>query len=114
MRLKHVPFALLFIVLAGCGTPGSDEHANPEAAEEEIERGPHGGRLLRSGDFALELRIFEQGVPPEYHAYGHLDGKPLAPTEFALNVTLSRLGGRVDQFDFTPTGDFLRGNGVVR
>lgn len=108
-------FGLVFAALSGCGmSTQSEEHGGAEAAAEEMERGPHGGRMLRGGDFALELWIFEQGVPPEYHAYGYMDDKPLAPGEFTARVTLSRLGGRTDRFEFAPSGNFLRGNGVVR
>ena len=35
-----------------------------QGAAGEFERGPHRGRLLRDGDFALEVTIFETGVPP--------------------------------------------------
>lgn len=89
------------------------------AAEEEHEdaesfpRGPHNGRLLSDGDFSVELAIFEDGVPPEFHAWAYVDGKQLAPGDWQLNVTLRRLGGRVDQFRFAPSGDFLRGDVVA-
>jgi len=103
--------------LIGCGASKSEhEHGagHEEAAAAEFERGPHGGRLLRDGDFALEVRIFEEGVPPEYHLYGYQNERPLKPTEFDASLTLKRLGGHVDRFSFKPTGDFLRGDGIVR
>jgi cobalt-zinc-cadmium efflux system membrane fusion protein len=69
--------------------------------------------MLRSGEFALEVKIFEEGVPPEYHLYGFENNRPLAPAEFQASVTVKRLGGRVDQFKFKAVGDFLRGEGTV-
>ena len=107
---------LIALPLTACGASQSDqEHAaGHEEAPAEFARGPHGGRLLRDGEFALEVRIFEDGVPPEYHLYGYENDRPLKPTDFHASVTLKRLGGGVDRFAFRPTGDFLRGDGVVR
>jgi cobalt-zinc-cadmium efflux system membrane fusion protein len=68
---------------------------------------------LRSGDFALEVTIFEDGVDPEYRAYAYRDGEPVGPGEVGLAIELGRLGGRTDRFAFTPQDDFLRGDGVV-
>jgi cobalt-zinc-cadmium efflux system membrane fusion protein len=69
--------------------------------------------LLQEGSFAIELAIFESGVPPEYHAWPTLDGKPLPLDEVDLTVELTRLGNNVDRFQFTPQGDYLKGDGVV-
>jgi len=99
--------------LAGCG-PASDmpsgEHG---AAAEEFERGSHRGRMLRTGDFALEITIFESGVPPEFHVYPYDGGKPVDPSKVALTIDLKRLGGRVDRFPFKPEKDYLKGEGTV-
>ncbi|MGK2924170.1 MAG: efflux RND transporter periplasmic adaptor subunit [Lysobacterales bacterium] len=79
----------------------------------EFERGPHGGRILKDGDFALELAIFETGVPPEYRAWATTAGKPTDPQDVNLEVRLTRLGNRVDRIKFQPQDDFLRGDQVV-
>ena len=48
--------------LMACSPPhGSDPHGHDHAAE-EIVRGPHGGRLLVDGEFAVELAIFDRRV----------------------------------------------------
>jgi cobalt-zinc-cadmium efflux system membrane fusion protein len=70
--------------------------------------------MLRDGDFAIEVTIFEDGVDPEFHIYAYRDDTLVAPGDVQLNVELSRLGGKDDRFAFTPGGDFLRGGGVVR
>ncbi len=117
MRTQALFLVLCAALLVACGgnteaTSVSGETAESAAAA-DYERGPHGGRMLRSGDFGLEVKIFEEGVPPEYHLYGYTKGTPVAPTAFQARVMLRRLGGQVDRFKFTPVGDFLRGDGVV-
>lgn len=82
-------------------------------AEETPERGPHNGRLLRNGNFVLELAIFETGIPPEFRAWATDGGRLLGPESVDLSVRLTRLGNRVDQFDFRPEEDFLRGTAAV-
>lgn len=107
---------LALSLLAGCGDPNATkEAAEPEAAAaaDDYERGPHRGRMLRDGDFAVEITIFEDGVEPEYRLYPYRGGKPLAPSEVQLTLEQKRLGGKVDRFAFRPQEDFLRGNGVV-
>jgi cobalt-zinc-cadmium efflux system membrane fusion protein len=69
--------------------------------------------LLRDGDFAVEVTIFEDGVDPEYRVYPFLDDKPLDPAKVDLTIELGRLGGQKDPFAFVPQADFLRGDGVV-
>lgn len=94
------------------GEEGGDEHGHGEGAA-EFERGPHNGRLLEHKDFALELAIFESGVPPQWRVWLYEDGKPLPPAAAKVRVLVRRLDGEVNTFDFAPEGDFLRGNGVV-
>lgn len=100
--------------LVACGAREAaheDEHGH--AAAEAIERGPHDGRLLRDGDTVLELAIFEDGVPPEFHAWLTKAGQPVAPAQVRLEVTLRRLGGVTDVHRFTPRGDTLVGDATV-
>jgi len=47
------------------GEQASSGH-HEEAAEAEPAKGQHGGRLLRDGDFELELAYFETGMPPSF------------------------------------------------
>ncbi|MEQ1819005.1 MAG: efflux RND transporter periplasmic adaptor subunit [Terricaulis sp.] len=109
--LKAALAALVLSFAAACGG-GAAEGEHEEAAA-EYERGPHRGRMLRDGDFAIEMTIFEDGVPPEFHIYAYRNDQPIDPREVELSVALTRLGGRVDQFRFTPEGDFLKGDAVV-
>jgi len=97
------------------GVSETDEHGDVhgEGHAEEFERGPHGGRLLESGDFALELTIFEDGMPPQYRVYAYHYGEAVPPGEVKLQIELARLGGRTDLITFTPEAEYLRGNEVV-
>lgn len=101
-------------LLAACGqAPGTGEGGQGAAASGEFERGPHRGRMLRLGDFAVEITIFETGVPPEYRVYAYKGGAPLKPADVKLAIVLKRLGGKTDNFAFAAEGGYLRGNGVV-
>jgi cobalt-zinc-cadmium efflux system membrane fusion protein len=112
--LKHSKFrSLLFVLVAVLGTAtlhAADEHEDEAAAAPE---GPHHGRLLTDGEFAVELAIFEDGVAPEFHAWAYLDDKQLAPGAWQLTVQLTRLGGDTTGFMFVAADDFLRGESVV-
>ncbi len=102
--------------LASCGKSTLEDtgtDAQGAGAIDEPQKGPHNGRLLEDGDFAVELAIFESGVPPEYRAWARQDGKALAPDAVKLSVELTRLDGEKNVFRFAPQDDFLRGDGVV-
>lgn len=115
MNKLIVTLLALGLLLAGCGAnhDSADEHEHGHAEADASERGPHNGRLLREGDFALELAIYETGIPPEYRVWMYEDGQPLPPNAATVEVDLVRLGGRHDRFTFRPEGDYLRGSGEV-
>lgn len=106
------------IFLVACGdrdAPQVGVEASGHTAEAaDYERGPHRGRLLRDGDFSLELQVFEDGVPPEIHVYLFRNDQPLPVTAATVRVELTRLDGRVDKFRFAPQGEYLKGDGIVR
>ncbi|MDO9454423.1 MAG: efflux RND transporter periplasmic adaptor subunit [Stagnimonas sp.] len=112
-----IVFLLLSLGLAACddAKPGTADHAdhadNAAAHTEEIVKGPHGGRLLRDGDFALEVSIFERGVPPEFRLYPTQGGKPIALKDVQVTMGLRRIsglpGGVTDQHTFVAKDDYL-------
>ena len=112
--MKLILSMLLGLLLLGCSSHDDDGHdeSGHEHGVAEFERGPHGGRLLRDGDFALELAIHEAGVPPEFRVWLYENDK-LLPAAADIRVKLTRLDGEVNEFVFQPEGEFLRGNGVV-
>ncbi len=91
----------------------SDNTTHGETESIEIIKGPHGGRMLSSEHFDLELSIFETGVPPEFRAWARFKKQPLKPAEVELGISLTRLGGKVDKINFKPHGDALRGDNVI-
>lgn len=114
IALAIIVFAAKWM-LSNTATHFSHEHIEHSAGmeEEDFARGPHRGRLLTEDNFAVEVTIFETGVPPEFHIYAYDQGQIIDPAEVNLSIELGRLGGDVDVFKFTPQADYLRGDGVV-
>ncbi|MFT5131826.1 MAG: cobalt-zinc-cadmium efflux system membrane fusion protein [Gammaproteobacteria bacterium] len=81
--------------------------------EQDFPRGPHNGRLLQDGLLALEITIFESGVPPEFHIYPSYQDKAIDPESVNVNLELGRTGNTIDQFEFESQGEYLRGDNVV-
>ena len=106
--------AVSTLSLTACGSSEPGMEAGEEHKEgAEVPKGPNGGRLLKDGDFAVEVTIFEDGQEPQFRVFASRDGKPVEAGAVKLTMTLKRLGGQVDQFAFVPQGKFLAGQGVV-
>lgn len=113
-NIARLAAALVFIApLAACGSGSQPAAEQGKESEGEPAKGPHNGRLLKDGDFAVEMTIFEDGVPPQFRVYPTRDGKPVDAKTVQLTVTLKRLGGEVNTFPFKAENDFLTGQGVV-
>ena len=113
-NLCAIAALVALVPLAACGgrALGPTDHGG-DHAEAEPEKGVHGGRLLKDGDFAVEMTIFEDGQEPQFRVYPTRDGKTLDPKAVNLSVTLRRLGGEVNRFAFKPEGAYLAGQGTV-
>jgi len=111
-KLLHtIGLSLMIGVLIAYSNPTfSIESSDSEQAEKPVEKGAKGGRLLKDGDFVIELSIFETGVPPEFRVWVYNKGVVLNPAEVDLKITLTRLGGVEDHIKFAPQADFLRGD----
>ncbi|ANO53330.1 efflux RND transporter periplasmic adaptor subunit [Woeseia oceani] len=112
-------WALVFsLLLAACGDAGTgsngheDEHGHGEEAA-AMEQGPNGGRLLEDQGFVVELAIVEEAAAPQYRAWPSRNCNAVPPADVQLQVSLSRLGGRVDQISFEPSANFLRSTSPV-
>lgn len=104
---------LLAIAALACGRDDDASHGAEHQETAAYERGPHGGRWLADGDFAIELTIFEEGVAPEFRAFAYRDDEPLDPGTVQLEVTLRRLGDRVERIRFAPRAGYLLGDQTV-
>jgi len=120
MKIFQYKIWLATLVLGLVGCDGVGQHSTEPApkghegtAAAEPAKGPHGGRMLLDGDFALELAIFETGVPPEFRVWVTNGGAPVSPEDVKLQITLTRLGDVRDEIDFVQQDDFLRGDTVI-
>lgn len=102
-----------WILLGGQSHGPEDEHGHGAEKSTEAAKGPHGGRLLREGDFAVEMTIFERGVPPELRVYAFENGKPLAPGQARVEVALERLGAPPRPVPLRVRQDFLQSEGEI-
>ena len=94
-------------------TVSDEEHEESAELSETFPRGPHRGRLLTQNEFALEVTIYETGVPPQFRVYAYQNDKPLSPEQVQLAMTLHRFGGRSEHIQFMPEADYLLGNAVI-
>ncbi len=101
---------LLVLICAPWHTSAAENSEDGDSAPE----GPHGGRLLSQDTFALEITIFDTGVPPEMRIYAFEDGAPIDPGLVDVQVRLDRLGVEVDVLSFNSELDYLVGDVVVR
>lgn len=114
IRPRAVAAALLLVLpLGACGGGSEPAEQHGEGEPAEAPKGPHGGRLLTDGDFAVEISIFEEGQEPQFRVFPTRDGKAVDPKTVNLAVTLKRLGGQVDRFRFKPEQDYLAGQDIV-
>lgn len=111
IMLKVLTCALVLAFVSACEMAGEPEDS-AMLAEDDYERGPNNGRMLRQEDFAVELAIVESGVPPEFRAWATERGNSVNANAVDLTVTLERLGGR-DEIAFENQGAYLRGDQVV-
>lgn len=80
---------------------GNDEH------EEEVAKGPKGGRLFGEKDFQAEVTIYEPaGLEPNFRVYFYANGKPLDPAGIELTLELHRIN-RIDIITVEKQGMFL-------
>lgn len=75
--------------------------------------GPHGGRMLKKGNIAVEMTIYEQGMPPHFRTYLYKRDKPLAPSSANLVVTLKRFNDETNAIQFEPIDGFLQSREVI-
>jgi membrane fusion protein, heavy metal efflux system len=109
---KYIPVlivlavGLVLAILILTTGKGNEEHAHTE----DFKRGPHGGKLFEKGDVAVEVTIYESGVPPEFRLYVYENEKPVAPAQAHIVVELDRLAKPLETINFAPREDYLLGD----
>ena len=112
-KLKQIIYIFMASMIVACSNNPSSETDHMEAAEEEAPRGPNGGILLEQDGFALEVAIFEAGTPPKYRLYAYENGTPISASNVNASITLTRLDGEKNEFNFTAQGDYLTDDNIV-
>lgn len=116
---KLFTISAVSMLLAACDDSssskgGSSHDQGPEdGVEQDIKKGPNGGRLLEDGNFSVEITIFEQGRPPQFRLYAYENNTAISPEQVKATITLTRLDGEENLFSFIPEADYLSGDGVV-
>ena len=108
--------ALLVVWMLNAPEDTYDSHTHDhehEEHDEEIMKGPHGGHWLEQNDFALEVTIFESGLPAEFRVYAYYQNQAVDAKQVQLEIELKRTGNRIDRIGFIPQQDYLRGDAVI-
>ncbi|HHF7368321.1 TPA: efflux RND transporter periplasmic adaptor subunit [Legionella bozemanae] len=92
----------------------TDEDNQQSESQEEFEKGPQGGRLFKKDNIALELLLFERGMPPHFRAYLYQEGKKISPNSSQLTAELTRFNGKKEVITFSPVENFLQSNQVIK
>ncbi len=69
--------------------------------------------MLRDGDLAVEVTIYEPDIPPQSRVYLFFENKPLDPNQVKVTMELHRFGTRIDAFTYKKEDDYLVGSRIV-
>lgn len=87
-----------------------DPHGHGEGCshgDAHAQEGPHGGKVLNEGQFALEIVVNEQGKQPHFRLFPSFNNKAIDPSELKCTIEAERINGKVDTYHFDPNGKFL-------
>ncbi|HAU1297423.1 TPA: HlyD family efflux transporter periplasmic adaptor subunit [Legionella pneumophila] len=112
-----IPYFLSLILLLSFSSfslRAENNHSEESEHQKTMEKGPQDGRLFKEGNTALELLIFERGMPPRFRAYLYQNGKMISPDKAHLTVELTRFNDKKEVITFIPVENFLQSNQVIR
>jgi len=104
----------LFYSTVYAAQQGHDDHGTAEHEAEAEAEGPNGGRLLQHENFALEVTLYENGVPAEMRLFPYFNGESVPLKDVDVTVKLVRLGEPVETIQFKPESDYLLGDLVIK
>ncbi|MBT1063552.1 efflux RND transporter periplasmic adaptor subunit [Bowmanella sp. Y26] len=107
--MKHILRSLIVTVLLASALTLSVVASPDHGVEKHVEpdTGPQGGRWLEQGELALEVVIYEAGLPAEMRVYPYVNGQLISPLGLSLQVQLHRLGGEIQSLSFEHEGPYL-------
>jgi len=97
---------VLGILILNLETPIVTEEAEG-GHEQTAEMGSHGGELLKNGDFALEIKLSEEGGEPHFQIYQYEKGKLIEPHKGSLLLSLTRPNETPQLIDLETKSDAL-------
>lgn len=119
MKCPTVIFVALWVLFTSniCTAAGGHEHTHSEehhsSNSSQVEKGPHGGRLLQSGNLSVEVTIYEKDSPPQFRIYAYESHRPLDPGDISITVHLKRFPDTAEIFEFTPEKNYLFSEKIV-
>ncbi len=110
-QILTIIISLLIVPIAVIGCQSSIEasggHGDAASHREEGVKGPHRGRMLTDGDFAVEIGIVDLAQSARFRIYATERGAPIPPKDITAQVTLRRLGGHSDKVTFEAMQEYL-------
>lgn len=101
-----------FSMVSSCSNDNNPSQVDKQ--EEPIEKGPHGGRLLKQGKVSLELQLFNQAMPPHFRVYLYQNNQKILPNDTSITIELTRFNHKKELVTFIPDGDFLQSKQIIR
>ncbi len=123
MNKKYITIAALLLGFTGIWSlshqiEGDHNHAHGENDyhSDEKEKGPQGGKLLiaeNNEDFTVEFKVDENNGKPLFNLYAYDNGELISPKEVNYTVSLNRLDGEVNNFNFMPKDTYAVSDAIV-
>ncbi len=118
MKLTSLLVAMSILAVSGCNRHAdgnAHEHKDAHHGDDHapVRKGPNGGRMLEDGPAAIEVRIFETGIPPEFRVWAYENDRPLDPSSVELKAVLGRFGEKKQEIGFEALNGYLRGTSTV-
>ena len=123
MNKKYITITALLLGFAGIWSLShkaedthSHAHGKNDHHNDEQEKGPQGGKLLvaeNNEGFAVEFKVNENNGKPLFNLYAYDDGELITPKKVNYTVSLNRLDGEVNNFNFMPKDTYAVSDAMV-
>ncbi|MGQ3890169.1 efflux RND transporter periplasmic adaptor subunit [Legionella sp. CNM-1927-20] len=112
-RWATVILSILIFLLATISYSEGNHATQATSDQQPRAKGPHGGRLLTKDNIAVEITMFERGMPPHFRVFLYENNKLIIPNNASLQITLKRFSGEKNFISFKPIGEFLQSVEVI-